>query len=70
MCYNLYNVNKPIGVNDMTKKHFNDFAIEILALVNVGRIKEADATARVVIVVAAKHNPNFNPTRFLSACGL
>lgn len=64
--YNGFNVNKE-RKNNMSKKHFIDFANEIAAMKNR---KEAQASADMVISVALRHNGNFDTGRFLSACGL
>jgi hypothetical protein len=52
----------------MSKKHFISAAKLISALVDQGKISEANAAANVIICM--NDNANFDKGRFLSACGL
>ncbi len=51
----------------MSRKHFKDFANEIAA---IDDRDIANKMAIMVAEVAAKHNDNFNRTRFFIACGI
>lgn len=56
----------------MTKKHFEAFACEIRAQLEIDKLcsPRAAAMAEMVIKVASEDNPRFDAARFRHACGL